>query len=95
MRRRTKSSKGQSVTSLNSLLIAASLLALSACAAQPEIRYVSNPVPLPPQPELPKIQAEELECIGDEIYRRLVKRELLQRHHITILENLIRTTHEQ
>lgn len=87
-----RSQKGRNVISLSKPLILAALFA-TGCAAQPEVRYISQPIPLPPQPELPAIQSEELECIGDETYRKLVKRELLQRSHINTLENLIKTTH--
>lgn len=86
------SSKGRNVIFSSKALILSALLA-TGCAAQPEVRYVSQPVPLPPQPELPKIQAEEIECLSDETYRKLVKRELLQLYHINALENLIKTTH--
>lgn len=74
--------------------VAREFLALSACAAQPEVRYVAQPIPLPTQPELPAIQSEELECLSEDVYQRLVKRELLQRHYIATLENLIKTTHD-
>lgn len=71
------------------LLLAA---ALSGCT--PPVRQVSQPLPLPERPLLPRVYEAELMCLSDETYRRVVERERLRREYAEILETIIRATHQ-
>ncbi len=64
------------------------------CARAPEIRYLLEPLSLPPRPTLPALSAGELECLSDDAYARLVRRDLQRRHYAEELEVIIRSTHE-
>lgn len=46
------------------------------------------PAPCPPMPTLPSISAQELDGVRDEVYRRLVERELRLKEHIGQLRSL-------
>ena len=70
------------------LLLAA---ALSGCTSP--VRQVSQPLPLPARPLLPRVYEAELACLSDESYRRLVERERLRREYAETLETIIRSTH--
>lgn len=75
---------------LKKLMMATTLiLSLSACQT-----IGSTPkLPVPVEPEYPKIQAEKLECLDKETMKSLVRRDELKTGHITTLENVIKTTH--
>ena len=47
------------------------------------------------RPALPAINAEELQCLTDDVYRRLADRNRLQRQYAETLEIIIQSTHEQ
>lgn len=66
--------------------------ALSGCA-QPT-RHVSQPLPLPERPLLPRVYEAELSCLSAETYRRVVERERLRREYAETLEIIIRSTHQ-
>jgi len=63
------------------------------CTTQPERVYVQEPLPVPPAPATPEIPAEELECLDQDAYVRLVERDVVLQSHIERLEDIIRTTH--
>ena len=65
------------------------ILSLSACGTIP----TAPKLPIPQQPEYPKIQAEQLRCLDKETMKSLVERDQLKTDHIIELENIIRTTH--
>ena len=46
------------------------------------------PPPCPPMPSLPSISAQELGGVSDDVYRRLVERELRLKEHIGQLRSL-------
>jgi hypothetical protein len=48
---------------------------------------------LPERPEVPTIKGEELMCLSDEAYAKLVERDQVQFEHIKRLEAIILTTH--
>ena len=55
------------------------------CARQ--VEFVPSPLPpCPPMPTLPSISAQELDGVRDEVYRRLVERELRLKEFIGQLE---------
>lgn len=68
--------------------------ALAGCAA-PEVRYQTVPLPLPPRPELPRIYGEELQCLSEDAYRRIVERDRMRRAYAEQLEAVILSTHEE
>lgn len=55
------------------------------CARQ--VEFVPSPLaPCPPMPTLPSISAQELGGVSDDVYRRLVERELRLKEFIGQLE---------
>lgn len=67
------------------LLIA---LLLTGCASKPSTFYLTKP----PRPILPTITAEELACLPDEVYRRVVTRDAMRRWYAESLEAVIDST---
>lgn len=87
------------------MLVAAIILmaAGSGCAAKiivppvaPETvtKSVFAPLPLPDRPVLPPLSAEDMNCLSDDAYRRLVARDRLRRQYAEDLETIIRATHQ-
>lgn len=70
------------------LCVAVSLI--MGCAATQE--YVPVALTLPDKPTLPVIKSEELQCLSDDAYTRLVQRDRIQRGHINVLEAIITST---
>ena len=60
--------------------LAALFLALAGCASR--VEFVPSPAVCPPVPPLPSVSAQELMPLSDEVYRRLVERELRLKEHI-------------
>lgn len=79
---------------LLALALAAATTFLSSCSHLERLVFVSEPLPLPDRPELPRIPADELMTISDEAFESLVRRDVLQAQHIIRLEAIIRTTHK-
>ena len=69
-------------------LISAIILA-SGCATN----FVTNPLPLPEPLVLPKVEGSELQCLTDEAYESMVKRDKLQGARIETLRRIIEGTH--
>jgi hypothetical protein len=67
-------------------------LLLTACTRTPV--YVTQPLPLPDRPDLPTLQASELQCLTDDAYSRLVTRDLLLRQYGEQCEAVIKSTWE-
>lgn len=67
----------------------------SGCATPPDVGYVTQPLPLPARPVLPRLTATDLACLPDDAYRRLVERERLRREYAEELEAIIRATHHE
>lgn len=57
----------------------AAFLFLAGCG---KTYFAPVPLPCPPMPALPKVAAAELQSLSDDVYRRLVERELRLRAHI-------------
>ncbi|MDH5785343.1 MAG: hypothetical protein OEZ16_07010 [Chromatiales bacterium] len=76
------------------LLIAmlALMIVLPACSPS-SVRYVSQPLPLPVRPLLPAVSANELICLSDNAYFRLVERDRLRRVYAEELVAIIEATH--
>lgn len=66
-------------------------LTSTGCATRTE--YQLAPLPMPPRPDLPRLDAADLECLSDDAYDRLVRRDLARRHYSDELEAVIRSTH--
>lgn len=68
---------------------------LVGCVSTPEpvIIYRTTPLPMPERPVLPVVDPEELGCLSDEAYERLLMREQLRRNYAEQLETIIRATH--
>lgn len=70
-------------------LVVAGLVVLVACAA-PEVRYETVPVSLiPAPPVLPAVKSEQLQCLSDEVYEVLAKRDMLRRQYERELRALL------
>ena len=67
-------------------------LLLTACSTQPV--YITQPLPLPDRPDLPTLQATELQCLTDDAYQRLVTRDILLRQYSEQCEAVIKSTWE-
>lgn len=78
---------------LSALALAAAIILSSGCAKE-RIVYVQDPLPIPDWPELPRIKADSMQCLSDDAYEALVKRDALQASHIRLLEAIIMTTHQ-
>lgn len=75
-------------------LALAMTLALGGCST-PQVRYVTAPLPLPPRPELPTLTGNQLQCLSDEAYKAIVRRDRLRREYAEQLEAVIRSTHAE
>lgn len=54
--------------------------------------YIYRPIPaemIPPAPEVPKIKAEELQCLSDDAYERLAARDRALRQYSAELRALL------
>lgn len=60
--------------------LAAIFLASAGCASR--VEFVPSPAVCPPVPTLPSVSAQELMPLSDDVYRRLVERELRLKEHI-------------
>lgn len=66
-------------------LAAVFVFGAAGCARQ--VEFVPSPLPpCPPMPTLPSISAQELDGVSDDVYRRLVERELRLKEFIGQLE---------
>lgn len=59
------------------------------------IKYQSVPLPVPAKPELPIVMRSELTCLADDVYSRLIYRELLLKRHAEVQTAVICSTHPQ
>lgn len=72
------------------LILIVAIISNSGCASQ-KVRAVSLVVP--PALDLPRIQPLEFECLSDDAYVRLARRDLLLRERVHTLEQIIKSTH--
>lgn len=69
--------------------ITAIVALLTGCATH---GYIYRPIPadmIPPAPEVPKIKAEELQCLSDDAYERLANRDRLRKQYAEELRALL------
>ncbi|GEM_PF-7017671 len=72
------------------LIVGIILSSLSGCDTVP-----SHPVlPLPPALTLPHIPEPDLQCLTDDVYRRLIERDAMLQARVKTLEGIIRSTHQ-
>jgi hypothetical protein len=71
-------------------LIALSLL--TACEPRIQTVYLSQTLHRPPRPVLPRVKAQELECLAQPIYQRLYDRQRLIGDYAATLEAIIDST---
>ena len=65
----------------------AAVLVFGAAGCARQVEFVPlPPAPCPPMPTLPSISAQELGGVSDDVYRRLVERELRLKEFIGQLE---------
>ena len=74
---------------MKKILIVLTLISLISCGGSP----VVVKLPIPSQPDYPKIQTKESKCLTDEVYEKFRKRDVLKDGHIDKLEGIIRSTH--
>ena len=72
------------------ITIALLALTLSAC----QTVYTTQPLPMPPRPELPTVQASEVECLSDDAWKKIVLRDQALRSYTKELEAVIQSTWE-
>lgn len=77
---------------LSALALGAAIILANGCTVT-ETVFLQEPLPIPDRPALPRISATDLECLSDEAYEALVKRDAMQAAHIERLEAIILTTH--
>ena len=68
------------------LLTASFLISCSSIGSQARL-------PLPPPIDYPKVSLEEVECLPDEVKKKILKRDRLKTARIKALTNTIRKTH--
>jgi hypothetical protein len=68
------------------------LLALTACTPVIQTEYVTQPLTHDPRPVLPKISAQELQCLSDETYQKLFDRQRLVVEYASSLEAILDST---
>ena len=64
------------------------IIFLSGCASIAE----TPKLPLPQELNLPTMVATELECLSDDTYEKLVRRDVMLQGRIKTLRNIIKTT---
>ena len=71
----------------NSAVALAAVFVFGAAGCARQVEFVPSPLPpCPPMPILPSISARELGGVSDDVYRRLVERELRLKEFIGQLE---------
>ncbi len=73
---------------MKKLILLGVIILSSACVSDP----VAVKLPLPPPIELPRIPADELQCLSNDAYAALVRRDKLRAERISTLESIIRST---
>ena len=54
-----------------------------------------QPLPLPPVPTYPRISSDELQCLADDTYVKLVERSELQNKALSECRAVIESTHSE
>ena len=78
---------------MRKLAIGLIFLILSGCASE-QVQYINTPLPIPPEPSYPTIAADELQCLSNDTYYKLVHRDILRKYYIKTLIGIIQSTHK-
>lgn len=70
------------------IMLTSLAIILSSCGG-----FIQPRLPLPDRPALPKIDKTKLRCLDNQSYKKLVKRDVLQKTHIDRLRAIIKSTH--
>ena len=70
-------------------ILAIGIIFLASCT---KTVYVNPQLQIPPEIDLPTVEAGFLECLSDETYETMVRREMLLKARIDTLESIIRST---
>lgn len=68
------------------------LALLVACTPTIQTQYVTRPIDRPVRPALPKILAQELDCLTEPTYQKLYDRQRLLTDYAVTLETIIDST---
>ena len=71
------------------LILLTAITLVSSCGTVP----AKIMLPLPPEPNYPKIDKSALICLSDETFKKLVIRDVMKTRRIKTLENIILSTH--
>lgn len=75
------------ISRISKTVALAAVLVFGAAGCARQVEFVPlPPAPCPPMPTLPSISAQELGGVSDDVYRRLVERELRLKEFIGQLE---------
>ena len=82
-------------TLLIALAVVAATISSSGCSLIPERTvYETVALPVPDEPDYPRIPAADLECLTDEAYEALVRRDMLKDRYIGQLRAVIESTRD-
>ena len=76
---------------MRGIAIILTILGSTACT-HVETQYITSPLTIPERPVLPVLSADDLQCLSDDAYRRLVERNRLRREYAEEMEVIIRST---
>lgn len=68
------------------------MLLFAGCAPTIETQYVTRPLDRPVRPALPKVPAQELDCLTEPTYQKLYDRQRLITDYAVTLETIIDST---
>ncbi len=71
------------------------LFILTACEPTVQTRYITTELSRPQRPLLPKIKADELQCLKQDVYQRLYDRNRLVSDYAITLEAIIDSTKQK
>jgi hypothetical protein len=77
----------------SSVLVVVTAIILSSCSLLPA-RQVSVPLPIPVEPSWIKITTEELNCLTQEVYEKLLRRDLQHNGFEARLLAILKSTHD-
>jgi len=65
------------------------LLLLCACSTVTPVK-----LQVPPEPNYPKVSGKDMQCLSDDTYSKIIKRDRMKSAHIKTLEGIIRSTQD-
>ena len=78
---------------LNLAIVLGLTIIFSGCETQPVIVQPA-PLPIPTRPIFPSITPAQLQCLSDEAYTDLIKRDRMRKAYEETLEAIIKSTHK-